>query len=289
MVRKKPAPPEKFKATIVVPLAAARAGVSKQLDKGTELLNREIRIEDELSQAKANYQAWWDYTTELLNQTFNTDELAQEFSRITVVHGVRWGYTPPLQEKVGELRENLRRDLDRLSSIHGRLELYPVAAAEQRQRASDPAEIVELVTRRFHLVARELHNRHANRPTLEVNDEYDVQDLLHPLLKIFFNDIRPEECTPSYAGGSSRMDFLLKAEQIVVEVKKTRQGLMAKEVGDQLLVDIGRYQSHPDCRSLICFVYDPEGYIANPDGLEGDLSQLRNGMNVKVIITPEGQ
>ena len=28
-----------------------------------------------------------------------------------------------------------------------------------------------------------------------------------------FDDIRPEEYTPSYAGGSSRIDFLLKDEK----------------------------------------------------------------------------
>jgi hypothetical protein len=59
------------------------------------------------------------------------------------------------------------------------------------------------------------------RPTLTINDEYDVQDLMRAILAIEFDDIRPEEWSPSYAGGSKRMDFLLKEESIVVEVKKT--------------------------------------------------------------------
>jgi hypothetical protein len=54
---------------------------------------------------------------------------------------------------------------------------------------------------------REGGDRHDGRPTLGVGDEYDVQDLLHALLRLFFDDIRPEERTPSYAGESTRMDF----------------------------------------------------------------------------------
>ena len=65
--------------------------------------------------------------------------------------------------------------------------------------------------------------------TLDVEDEYDVQDLLHALLRLYFKDIRPEEWTPGYAGTSSSMDFLLHPEEIVIEVKKTRKGLRANE------------------------------------------------------------
>jgi hypothetical protein len=115
-----------------------------------------------------------------------------------------------------------------------------------------------------------------------------VQDLLHALLLIDFDDIRPEEWTPSYAGSSSRMDFLLKNEQIVIEAKKTRKGLGAKEVGEQLIVDIQKYQAHPDCKTLICFVYDPEGRIPNPKGIENDLNCTEDDLTVKVIITPTG-
>ena len=84
------------------------------------------------------------------------------------------------------------------------------------------------------------------------------------------------------------MDFLIKQEKIVVEVKKTRKGLGAKEVGEQLIVDIQKYQVHQDCKSLICFIYDPEGRIANPRGLENDLNKDSNGFKVRVLISPKG-
>jgi hypothetical protein len=81
------------------------------------------------------------------------------------------------------------------------------------------------------------------------------------------------------------MDLLLKQEKIVVELKKSRKGLGAKEVGTQLIEDIARYQAHPDCKSLVCFVYDPEGLVANPRGIENDLSRT-DPLLVKVLIRP---
>ncbi len=119
-----------------------------------------------------------------------------------------------------------------------------------------------------------------------MEDEYDVQDLLHALLTLEHDDVRSEEWTPSYAGGSSRTDFLLKLEQIVIEAKKTRSGFGARELGEQLMVDIQKYEQHPDCRTLVCFVYDPEGRIANPRGIENDLGGDRDGLTVRVIIAP---
>ncbi len=148
--------------------------------------------------------------------------------------------------------------------------------------------LIARICNRFHLVARQLRSRHNNRETINIEDEYDVQDLFHALLTLEFDDIRPEEWTPSYAGSSSRTDFLLKQEQIVVEIKKTRKDLGAKQVGEQLIIDIRRYKSHPDCKALICFVYDPEGRIANPRGIENDLNGEHEGVDVKVIIAPSG-
>lgn len=68
-----------------------------------------------------------------------------------------------------------------------------------------------------------------------------IKDLLHALLLLYFDDVRAEEWTPSYAGKFSRMDFLLKNERVVIEVKKTRQGLADKELGEQLIIDVDRY------------------------------------------------
>lgn len=152
-----------------------------------------------------------------------------------------------------------------------------------------PTDKLLNIADRFHTVARQLRQRHAGRPTLEIKDEYDCQDLLHALLRLHFDDIRPEEWTPSYAGSSSRMDFLLKDEQTVIEVKMARTGLGDKEVGDQLIIDTCRYETHQDCKRLICFVYDPDGLLRNPRGLESDLRRTDGPLPVDVWIRPSGK
>ncbi|MGJ4749043.1 hypothetical protein ACQV5M_21955, partial [Leptospira sp. SA-E8] len=58
-------------------------------------------------------------------------------------------------------------------------------------------------------------------------------------------------------------------------------------VGEQLIIDIARYKQHPQCRRLVCFVYDPEGRIANPAGIENDLNKGDHGIEVRVSILPK--
>lgn len=166
-------------------------------------------------------------------------------------------------------------------------EYWPEEEEQPEPSGIASTEKIQLIINRFHQVARQLRARYSGRPTIEIEDEYDVQDLFHGLLKLYFDDVRPEEYTPSYAGSASRVDFLLKQEKIIIEIKKTRKNLGAKEVGEQLIIDSQRYQSHPDCSQLICFVYDPEGRIANPRGIENDLTKYINNMPISVFIRPE--
>jgi hypothetical protein len=76
----------------------------------------------------------------------------------------------------------------------------------------------------------------------------------------------------------------VKAEQLVVEAKRSRPELTAKKIGEELMIDIGRYSVHPDYKALFCFVYDPERRIRNPHGIEHDLSKEHDGLRVEVLI-----
>ncbi|WP_247564510.1 hypothetical protein [Bradyrhizobium sp. 151] len=165
------------------------------------------------------------------------------------------------------------------------LALKTAAVSAKAAGEKDPDIIVRL-TERLHTVVRQLRDRREGRQTLQVEDEYDVQDLFHALLTIYFDDIRKEEWSPTYAGGASRMDFLLPEIESVVEIKMTRPSLSTKQLGEQLIVDIAKYRQHPMCRSLFCVVYDPSGRISNPRGVESDLSGQDDKMNVRVMIVP---
>ncbi len=195
------------------------------------------------------------------------------------------------------LTESIRNEsvqyatVDTVNTIQGQIQALidlidkEIISSQADEKADSLFELDNIFSK-FHRIVRQLRTRHDNRPTLSVADEYDVQDLLHALLLIHFDDVRAEEWTPSYAGGATRMDFLLKEIQTVIEVKKTRPSMTAKSLGEELLIDREKYKTHPDCQRLYCFVYDPDGYLGNPAGIKRDLEAGNEGY-ITVCITPD--
>ena len=140
---------------------------------------------------------------------------------------------------------------------------------------------------RFHAVARQLRLRGEYRPTISVEDEIDVQDLIHALLRQHFEDIGTDEWTPEYGDGVSRTTFLLNHDRLAIAVKKTRTGLSRKDLTEQVRADAERYRARGRCTKLLCFIYDPEGRIGNPRGLEKELATSTEHFTVDVIVAPK--
>src|SRR5262249_14391210 len=133
--------------------------------------------------------------------------------------------------------------------------------------APKPAEIEELLDILIKGLRRSMYpltHRRKGAQALSFSTEYDVQDLLHVLLRPWVADIRPEEFTPSYAGSSTRMDFLLFAHKTVIELKFVRDRNHAKKIGDELIVDIDHYRQHQDCSRLWCVIFDQDHFLTNP-------------------------
>jgi len=160
-------------------------------------------------------------------------------------------------------------------------------APQSFQAGSDPVERVKTLCYRFHSVARQLRLRGEYRATLAVEDEFDAQDLLHALLRIQFDNIETDEWTPSYSSGTPRTTLLLNDGRLAVIVKKPRPGLNAKDLTDQLRIDAERYRSYGCCRTLLCFMYDPEGRIGNPRGLEASLTSVTDSFVIDVLVAPK--
>ncbi len=147
--------------------------------------------------------------------------------------------------------------------------------------------VIERLCARFHLVARQLRSRHDNRETLQVEDEYDVEDLLHVLLLLEHDVVVPETRTTGGARARPQTGFLLKLEQIVVVVTLARSGLTADVLAQELGADIDHHRAHPDCRTLVCFVYDPDCRFTNARAIERALSGDRERLSVRVIVAPK--
>ncbi|HTT19040.1 MAG TPA: hypothetical protein VMG82_08840 [Candidatus Sulfotelmatobacter sp.] len=171
---------------------------------------------------------------------------------------------------------------------------YPVSSSSPTTVSSGPrkpADVDELLLVLLKNLRRAMHpltHRRRGAISLTFAAEYDVQDLLHALLRPWVADIRPEEFTPSYAGTSTRMDFLLPAHRTVIEMKFVRDADHAKKIGNELIEDIEHYRKHPDCGILWCVIYDPEHLIRNPEGLKKDLEGTRSSkegsVEVKVLV-----
>ena len=163
--------------------------------------------------------------------------------------------------------------------------------ASTQDTTTSPSSIEELLRRLIRGLPRAMQplaHRRKGTTSLSFESEYDIQDLLHSQLRPWVADIRREEFTPSHAGSATRMDFLLPAHKIVIEVKRIRDKAHAVGMGAELILDIEHYHRHPDCARLWCAVYDPRMFIRNPAGMVRDLENNRSTpdrpFSVRVLV-----
>jgi len=152
-------------------------------------------------------------------------------------------------------------------------------------------EILRDVFINFHKFDSAIKQRYGDgtRTTLIINDEHDLQDALYAILKLFVNDIRKEEYVPSYAGSKSRVDFFLPEQELIIETKYATKSLKEQDIGGQLIIDFNRYKELNKAKHLLCFVYDKDLNISNPQGLINDLEKLSDSdtLLMRVFISPQ--
>lgn len=258
----------------IIPLVESIKIIQEFIVTELVVIQRDDYYSDEWKTVQEIEDYKWGVATSTFNQVRAPKNLSSRDS-FAIQQGIKipphLNYDSQVLSEVSKIK-SIEDFIKKVKKLVRKIELKSKLSSVQPQKEA-LNELINICSK-FPSVARQLRSRHSSRSTLEIEDEYDVQDLLHALLKIHFDDIRAEEWTPSYAGGSSRMDFLLKNEQIVVEVKKTRKNLSDREVGEQLLIDIAKYSRHQDCKILVCFIYDPEARIGNLTGLENDLNEM---------------
>jgi hypothetical protein len=252
-----------------------------------EDLQKHLECIDEISTKgllSHEFKIWHDKILTNLEEIFGSNSAyVQRFKCVSYLPLHENSRTPELV-KIKAFKSGLKQTESLISDCIGVINNNYYSLKYSQQGA---IEFIENLCNRFPRIAKQICTEYRGRRIHNIEDEYDVQHLFHTLLLTRFDDIRPEDVNPSYAGATSRVDFLLKQAQVVVEVKKTREKLKDKEVGEQLIIDMKRYSQNQDCKTLICFVYDPDQLILNPSGLESDLSGSHDGLDVKVIISPK--
>lgn len=239
----------------------------------------DVLIEHNVKGSSPEFKVWHDKAKRFVYHQYGSDSPEYEnFLKLRFTLGVSTLGTPDYS-----YIEKCKRDLTAAKGIFQNYLSELLEDYAENNEVFDSEKEIERIFTRFKKIVVQLTRRHDQRETLIIKDEYDVQDLLHSLLKLYFDDVRDEEPIPSYAGASSRTDFYIPEIKTFIEVKKTRSGLKDKELRDQLIIDIEQYQKHPGCDKIYCFVYDPDSFISNPTGIKNDLEEKHTGL-VRVFI-----
>ncbi len=117
--------------SVVVPspgppaLARPRSEVAAQLqgriERGKEILNRQINTYSEMEASKSDVTKWRDYNFDLLKQLFTTEDLYKEYHSACFPSRVARSDEDAFRVRL----ETVARQVSKLESIAERLELYP--------------------------------------------------------------------------------------------------------------------------------------------------------------------
>lgn len=144
---------------------------------------------------------------------------------------------------------------------------------------------VERIFDRFDVVANQLRDRSRGREPLVMDDEYDVQYLMHALLRLYFDDVRDETYLSRVANKSPRIDFLLEQHEIGIEIKRASTTRPVSDLLSELAEDKEVYRKDPICDTLLVFIFDPERTETNPAEIEKDLSEATQNLTTRVTLT----
>jgi hypothetical protein len=233
--------------------------------------------EDEIRNVRGAYLSWYASAQRLVPEG-KMDKFRDAYEGGLVIKRIRDFLNSPMER-------NVLANPDDPSNPFG-LYQYPFkdsfrgSAAIQREILHESAQMVVPIVDHLEELAVLLSRVpdylkllvHAGAP--EVASETGLQELIHPLFRILYADVRREDLVSQFAGGGSRVDFLLKDVGVILETKMTRATLTDRKVGEELLVDWARYRKHPDCAAIFGLIYDPGRHIMNAGGLQADLTDL---------------
>ena len=60
-----------------------------------------------------------------------------------------------------------------------------------------------------------------------------------------------------------------------------------RQVADEMFADVARYSAHPTCKTLLFFVYDPDGLAANAAALQDVVLRSTTDLRIAVEVSPQ--
>jgi hypothetical protein len=120
------------------------------------------------------------------------------------------------------------------------------------------ALLIEQICQRLPHAARILSRRsRQGRVGYEIADEYDVQDLLHGILRAFIKYSVQEDPLPKAAGAkSSRADISIEDLGILIEIKYVHRPDDQKRIFEEYSQDLVLYAKWPHLKTLVFLIYN---------------------------------
>lgn len=131
-------------------------------------------------------------------------------------------------------------------------------SGEQKISQDLDVTLVEQLCKRLPQSARILATRsRKGKIPYEITDEYDVQDLLHALLRGYLKYSVQEDPLPKVASAkSSRVDISIEELGILIEVKYVHGPEDQKRLFDEFSQDLVLYSQWPHLKTLIFLIYN---------------------------------
>lgn len=109
-------------SNLIVSRQQAKQKIQTQIDKGQQLVNRQILLEYDLEEADSEFDNWSKYNEELLLRLFDNSAIADQY---TEFYGGSYSMMATLGDKIGYYKRDVTKKINRLKGILGQLELIP--------------------------------------------------------------------------------------------------------------------------------------------------------------------
>jgi hypothetical protein len=196
----------------------------------------------------------------------------EKVERIKITHTLR-----PLQHFIDE--KNARDAANGVADMATNRRLLPIFRgtdfthellfAELGEDAPEPeVGLVLQLCQRLPSAARILGKRQHGKPTYEITDEYDVQDLLHAVLRAYLKYSVHEEPLAKVGGSrSGRADVAIEELGAIIEVKFVRGPSDQQRVVDEYSNDLLLYTKWPHLKHFIYVIYNSND-LRDPEALD---------------------
>lgn len=218
------------------------------------------------------------------------DSLKRAYDKVSAAGSLKQ-YQAAIAECIEELESKKLKDVaDRVRSLSAvQVNRFSKAATEENLECSrkevlaflknekcagqwiseeEAVKIVVMIMEHFHdyckcLYKEKIHKKcndslKKNLPCLKIENEYDVQRLMYPVIRSIFADARLEE-TQDSGHHMVRKDIVIDSQDIVVELKCSGKAVTERRISEEIAADIVHYGN----KHILFYIYDKADVIKN--------------------------